>query len=61
MKKLQLRVDTLQVSTFAIGDTGAAARGTVHGKDEMAPTNAETCVTCTRRTDPCLCFPTPVK
>ena len=61
MKKLQLRIDALQVESYATDAVGAQARGTVQAnEEEFAPTQANTCVTCTRHTDPCLCTPTPV-
>lgn len=64
MKKLQLKLDTLRVDSFATGDAGAEGRGTVQANERgavafMAPTQAATCVTCTRHTDPCLCLITP--
>lgn len=63
MKKLQLQVEALRVDTYETGTTGADARGTVQGNgilaDFLAPTQAATCVTCTRPTDPCLCLQPP--
>jgi hypothetical protein len=60
MKKLKLEIETLAVSTFATDAAGAEGRGTVPANDMLAPTQAMTCVTCTRHTDPCLCTPTPL-
>lgn len=65
MKKLELRIDTLRVDSFATGEAGAETRGTVQGNergmDFLAPTQAATCITCTRHTDPCLCTPPPTE
>ena len=57
MKKMKLQLDTLRVSTFPTDPKTADERGAE--RDFFAPTQANTCVTCTRHTDPCLCFPTP--
>ena len=44
MKKLNLRVDTLDVETFTVAEAPAEARGTVHAEEWSLRTNQ--CGTC---------------
>ena len=57
MKKMKLQLDMLRVSTFPTDPKTAEERRME--RELFAPTQAQTCSTCTRHTDPCLCFPTP--